>query len=154
MNASVVNQNKKRLYVDMDNVLVNFQSGIDKLSPQTLKEYEGNLDEVPGIFGLMDPVPGAIEAFESLAVKYDTYILSTGPWNNPSAWSDKNIWVKKYLGKVAWKRLILTHHKNLVEGDYLIDDRTANGAGLFKGEHIHFLTEKFPDWESVLKYLL
>ena len=35
-----------------------------------------------------------------------------------------------------------------------IDDRTANGAGQFKGEHIHFGSEKFPDWNSVLAYLL
>jgi hypothetical protein len=39
-------------------------------------------------------------------------------------------------------------------GDYLIDDRTKNGAGEFKGELIHFGTDKFPDWDSVLEYLL
>ena len=38
-------------------------------------------------------------------------------------------------------------------GDYLIDDRLRNGAEKFNGEHIHFGTEKFPDWNSVLKYL-
>ena len=48
----------------------------------------------------------------------------------------------------------MSHNKNLNIGDYLIDDRTANGAGQFKGEHIHFGTEQFPDWDSVLKYLL
>lgn len=46
---------KKILYVDMDNVLVNFQSGIDRLSEETRFEFEGRFDEVPGIFGLMDP---------------------------------------------------------------------------------------------------
>ena len=81
-------------------------------------------------------------------------ILSTPPWDNTSAWSDKHQWVKKHLGVSAHKRLILSHHKNLNRGDYLIDDRTANGAGEFQGEHIHFGTEKFPDWKSVLEYLL
>lgn len=38
----------KRLFFDMDNVLVDFQSGIDKLEESTKKEYEGRLDEVPG----------------------------------------------------------------------------------------------------------
>ena len=33
--------------------------------------------------------------------------------------------MKKYLGEIAYKRLILTHHKNLNFGDFLIDDRTA-----------------------------
>jgi len=52
------------------------------------------------------------------------------------------------------KRLILSSHKNLNRGDYLIDDRTANGADKFSGELISFGTEKFPDWDAVLKYLL
>ena len=144
----------KILYFDMDNVLVDFPSGIAQLTPDTQKEYEGRLDEVPGIFALMTPLEGAIDAFETLSKKYDSYILSTAPWENSSAWKDKNEWVKKYLGKSAHKRLILSHHKNLNKGDYLIDDRTANGAGEFEGEHIQFGSDKFPDWESVLEYLL
>ena len=120
--------NKKILYFDMDNVLVDFQSGIAQLTQENLKEYDGRLDEVPGIFGLMKPLEGALDAFETLSKFYDSYILSTGPWKNSSAWSDKNEWVRKYLGQSAHKRLILSHHKNLNMGDYLIDDRTVNGA--------------------------
>ncbi len=145
---------KKTLYIDMDNVLVDFQSGIDQLDEKTKKEYEGRLDEVPGIFGLMKPMKGAIEAFEKLATQYDTYILSTAPWENPSAWSDKVIWVKKYLGNKAWKRLILSHHKNLNKGDYLIDDRPNNGAEYFEGEWIQFGGGSFRNWEPVKQYLL
>ena len=138
----------------MDNVIVDFSSGIARTSKEKQMEYQGRLDEVPGIFALMDPLKGAIEAYKKLSTKYDTYILSTAPWKNSSGWSDKNEWVKKYLGDVAHKRLILSHHKNLNIGDYLIDDRTANGANHFKGKHIHFGSEEFPDWESVCKYLL
>lgn len=146
--------NKKILYFDMDNVLVNFQSGIDRLETVDLINYEGKLDEVPGIFGLMEPIEGAIEAYYKLTKHYDCYILSTAPWENDSAWSDKVKWVKKHLGEVAHKRLILTHNKNLNKGDFLIDDRIKNGAGEFEGEHIHFLSEQFPNWNSVLKYLI
>jgi len=89
-----------------------------------------------------------------LSAKYDTYILSTAPWENHRAWSDKLIWVKKHLGEPAYKRLILSHHKNLNAGDYLIDDRLKNGADRFAGEHIHFKTDEFPDWKSVCDYLL
>ena len=138
----------------MDNVLVDFASGIKKTPERVRIEYEGRLDEVPGIFSLMKPLSGAICSFNRLSNKYDTYILSTAPWENPSAWSDKNRWVRKYLGEIAYKRLILTHHKNLNFGDLLIDDRTANGASLFKGEHIIFGSNKFPNWEAVCNYLL
>ena len=141
------------LYIDMDNVLVDFPSAFERLDKETLQKYEGRLDEVPGIFSLMEPLYGAREAFDTLAAVYDTYILSTAPWANPSAWSDKLLWVKKHLGPAAHKRLILSHHKNLNAGDFLIDDRTKNGAGEFGGEHIHFGTDKFPVWETVVHYL-
>ena len=115
---------RKILYFDMDNVLVDFSSGIARLSEETLK---------------------------------DVYILSTAPWKNISAWSDKAAWVHKYFGEEKdspfYKRLIISHHKNLNKGDFLIDDRTKNGAGEFEGELILFGSEKFPDWERVCDYL-
>ena len=85
------------------------------------------------------------------------YILSTAPWDNPSAWTDKLLWVKKYLGTQAHKKLILSHNKHLNAGDFLIDDRIANGADRFRGEHIHFNSEdhpQFKDWNGVLDYIL
>ncbi len=144
---------KKILYVDMDNVLVDFKSAIPHIPQDVLNKYDGHFDDIPGIFGLMNPVSGSIEAFTILSNKFDVYILSTSPWENPSAWSDKLLWVKKHLGKYAYKRLIITHHKNLNIGDFLIDDRIKNGADKFTGEHILFGSVDFPDWKSVLNYL-
>jgi|GEM_PF-2907019 len=46
-------KNKKILYVDMDNVLVNFPAGIAQLDDATLKKYHGNYDEVLDIFNLL-----------------------------------------------------------------------------------------------------
>jgi 5'-nucleotidase len=144
----------KRLYVDMDNVLVDFRSGLHGLEPTLVRAYEDRLDELPGIFARMEPLPGALEAYARLRTHFDTYVLSTAPWENPSAWSDKLLWIKRHLGTHAHKRLILTHHKNLNTGDFLIDDRIKNGVEHFGGEHIHFGTERFPDWPSVVAYLL
>jgi len=144
----------KVVYVDMDNVLVDFQSGIDSLSDEEREAYKDNIDNVPGIFSKMQPLGGAIEGYKKLTEHFDVYILSTAPWNNPSAWSDKLLWVQKHLGDIAYKKLILSSNKHLNAGDYLIDDRTANGASDFKGEHIHFLTEKFKNWDDVLNYLI
>ena len=144
---------KKRLYVDMDGVLVNFVSALPHLPPEVQQEFDGRLDEVPGVFGLMEPMTGAIEAYLVLADLFDTYILSTAPWENPSAWSDKAVWVRRHLGTVAHKRLILTHHKHLNHGDFLIDDRTSNGADRFGGEHLLFGSVQYPDWDSVVAYL-
>lgn len=146
---------KQVVFVDMDNVLVDFQSGIDKISEEKKQKYEGNLDDVPGIFSLMEPYDGAIEAYRWLNKNFDTYILSTAPWDNPSAWKDKLLWVKEHLPEIAYKRLILSHNKHLAHGDFLIDDRTANGAGKFLGKHIHFgnVESGFKDWKTVIAYL-
>lgn len=144
---------KKILYIDMDNVFVDFPSAFPKIQKDILVEYDGRLDEVPGIFSMMEPMPGAIDAYKHLSELFDTYILSTSPWENPSAWTDKLIWVKTHLGSYAHKRLILSHHKNLNRGDYLVDDRLKNGADRFQGVHIHFGTSKFPDWKTVVEYL-
>ncbi len=146
---------KKKVYVDMDGVLADFSGGVSGLDEKTRLEFDKRHDEVPNIFLNLKPMNGAIEAFEKLAGVFDVYILSTASWNNPTAWSDKLVWVKRHLGDRAHKRLILTHHKNLNLGDFLIDDRiTNNGAGGFTGELIHFGSPRFPDWKSVLAYLL
>jgi 5'-nucleotidase len=143
----------KTLYIDLDNVLVDFPSAFPLVEPEQLEAFAGHLDDIPGIFSLMQPVAKAVESFEELATAYDTYILSTSPWDNPSAWSDKLLWVKKHLGKPAYKRLILSHHKHLNIGHFLVDDRTKNGADRFTGEHILFGSERFPDWPTVVHYL-
>ena len=149
---------KKILYIDMDNVLVAFPTGIAALSDELKEAYKGNYDETPGIFSLMQPMKGAVEAVNALAEHYDIYVLSTAPWRNPSAWSDKLQWIQKYVGKEEdsplYKRLILSHHKDLNRGDYLVDDRTKNGAENFQGELILFGSEAYPDWDHVVRRLL
>ena len=133
----------KTLYIDMDGVLVDLQSNLDK------QGWHQNVFKDP------PPIDGAVEAFNELCFDedYDVYILSTAPWNIPNSWTQKRLWVSKYLGAKAHKRLILSNNKSLLRGDILIDDRTANGAGDFQGELIQFGTEKYPNWTEVLKYL-
>ena len=145
---------KKRLYFDMDGVIVDFVSALELQSEDTLKEYEGRLDEIPGLFGQMKPMPGALEAVRKLNEKYDCYILSTAPWRNPSAWSDKVEWITRHLEDVFYKKMVITHCKHLCKGDYLIDDRDRNGASEFEGELIRFGSDQFPDWASVVGYLM
>jgi 5'-nucleotidase len=141
---------KKVLYVDMDGVLVDFGSAFPQLPEETLSVYRDREDEIPGIFSLMEPKEDAIGAYRELTGLFETYILSTAPWRNPSAWSDKLLWVQRYLGDVAHKRLILTHHKDLNRGDYLIDDREKRGAEAYGDGLIRFGSADYPDWTSVM----
>ena len=144
-------EKKKIVYVDMDGVLVDFDSGVKHAEPDLLKEYKGQLDNIPHLFSWMDPMPGAIEAFKALAEKYDVYILTTAPWRNKTALQDKKDWLNKHLGNLIKKKVIFSHHKELLIGDYLIDDRIVSG---FKGKQFQFGSKEYPDWNSITKELL
>jgi 5'(3')-deoxyribonucleotidase len=144
-------EKKKILYVDMDGVLVDFDSGLKQAEPDLLKIYKGQLDNIPKLFSWMVPMPGAIETFKALAEKYDTYILTTAPWKNETALQDKKDWLNKHFGELIKKKVIFSHHKELLIGDYLIDDRPVNG---FKGKQFLFGSKEYPDWNAITKELL
>ena len=142
----------------MDGVMVDFGTHIKSWfdsHQHLIEKFKTCPDHIPGIFRDPLPMDGAIDAINKLynSGKYDMYIATSAPWGNPSSLTDKRYWIEKYFGEMFHKRLITTHRKDMLIGDYLIDDRTKNGAGKFKGEHIHFGTEKFKNWDVVLDYL-
>ena len=139
-------EEKEIVYVDLDGVMADYDKAkIGKTEEEKM---------APGFFTNLEPIDGAIEAFKKLSDYYDVYFLSTAPWSNINAPSEKRVWVEKHLGEYAFKKLILSHNKGLLKGDYLIDDRVANGVEDFEGEHIHFGSAEFPGWESILEYLI
>lgn len=144
---------KKIVYLDMDGVIVDFESGINALNDQDKLEYKGKYAKCPGVFSKMKPIEGALEAVGVLSSQYDVYILSSPGWGNASAWADKYNWVVEYLPAME-KRLILSSQKHLNTGDFLVDDRIANGTDKFEGEFIHFGTGDYQTWNDVLNYLV
>ena len=146
---------KKIVYVGMGGVLMDFDAGQELIGDEPRKDCAGRHSDVPDIVSYSPPVKGAVEAMYALqqSGKYDVYILSTSPWSNPATWSDKVEWINRHLDKYYRKRLILSHHKELLRGDYVIDDEGRHGASGFMGEWLRFGSKEFPDWESVLEYL-
>ena len=70
------------------------------------------------------------------------------------SYTEKMLWVKDHFDDHMVRRLIISKHKHLNKGDFLIDDRPGfNGAGDFDGELIHFGSNKFPGWTEILEYL-
>jgi len=157
-------QEKKILFIDMDGVLVDFEGHVETVlnSDKFIRDMYGKSpDRIPGIFRNPPPIEGAIEAVHKLyeSGKYDMFIATTAPWGNPEAATDKRYWIEAQFGRMFRKKMAVTHLKHLLVGDYLIDDRTANGAGEFgkltgRGDHIHFGKGNFLNWKSVTDYLL
>lgn len=157
---------KKVIYIDMDGVLVDLGYAFDEffIDHPTLKErYKENPDHIQGIFRNAPPINGAIEAVNKLAKsnKYEMFIATSAPWGNPMSASDKRFWIEDYFGNLFHKKMFITHRKDLLLGDYLIDDKTKNGAGNFSGELLRFGTDidtgkvnEYPTWTSILKKLL
>ena len=146
----------KLLFIDLDGVVADFVSAMNTHPKKEISPYDEHPDTIPHIFRDLKPIKGAIKAVNMLldATNYNVYFLSTAPWDNPSAWTDKRLWIEEQFGEKINRKLILTHRKDLVKGDILIDDRPNNGAKNFDGEWIHFGSDKYPDWNTVLNYLL
>ena len=109
------------------------------------------------------PVKGAIEAIKKLeeSGKYEMVIVTTAPWGNTESNTHKREWIEKHFGELFEKQMVITHRKDLIYGDYLIDDRIANGAGEFKGELLRFgwsyeekKLNEYPTWDTILEKLL
>ena len=150
--------------MDLDGVLAEFPESladVDSTIAEACKRWceatGEHHSDFEGLFATIQPKEGASEAIRRLMLKFDVYVLTSAPWKNISSWSDKRIWVEKFLPELPRRKLILTHDKSLNRGAYLIDDRTNNGALEFDDyegqELILFGAEKYPDWESVLEYL-
>lgn len=138
---------KKRVFIDMDGVLVDFHKyRVEKgLHPDEIKKKVGAYME-------MKAIPGALDAVRTLIGKgYDVWIATKPPTGVSHAYSDKAAWIFEHLPELK-RKLIITPDKGLLgdANDVLIDDRPhkANCAN-FPGRLIHFKG----DWDMVLRTL-
>lgn len=151
--------NKPILWLDMDGVLVDLEFQIKKwfeLHPELKHIYKGSPDRIPGLFRNPPPIEGSLEAVHTLydSGKYEMLIATAAPWGNPESAADKRYWIETHYGRMFHKKITVTHRKDLLYGDVLVDDRTRNGAAEFRGKFIHFGSERYPDWGTVLDELL
>ena len=139
------------IYVDMDGVVANYYKAYreaislypEQAYPQAQYKFFENLE----------PIYGAIEAMRFLNKYFNVFLLTRPSFRNPLNYTEKRVWVEKYLGIDMCKKLMLAPDKTVVRGDFLIDDNVHTGLFEPEWEHIHFGSEKFPGWVSVISYL-
>lgn len=140
---------KPILYIDIDDTLAQYKKAwlskvsIDQPYPQSVEGYYLNLE----------PIENAIESVIKLSEWFDVYFLTAPSLKNPISYTEKRLWIEKWFGFDYCDKLIICNHKELLIGDYLIDDNiTGKGQDKFKGKLIHFGSPQFEDWNSIISY--
>ena len=137
---------KKTIFIDMDGVIANFAKAAK----------EGGWDHRPDKhvdFGNLEVMPGAKDALIRLNHDFDIFIASTPPWARPDMWGAKREWLEQHFPWLK-RKLILTHRKDLLIGDILIDDSRWRGQPDFKGAWLWFGTaSRCLDWPSTLELI-
>jgi 5'(3')-deoxyribonucleotidase len=151
--------NKKIVYVDMDGVLCDYWKRFHELESELIRLPQTTF----GFYTSLEPIEGAIEAYKQLEEKYDVWILTRPSYQNPMCYTEKRVWVEKYLGLKAAQKLIICWNKGLLKGDYLIDDtliptpKTQEEYYMqtpFGGKFIHYGSSRYKNWNLVKEELL
>ena len=137
---------KKIIYVDMDGVISDFSKAAKQGGYTHRPDLKVN-------YRTLDLIPGAVEALITLNKDFDIFIATTPPWSRPDVWAHKREWIEEYFPWLK-RKMILTHRKDLLIGDILIDDSRWRGQPDFKGTWLWFGTaQRCKDWESTLELI-
>ena len=142
------------VYIDMDDVLCDYTTAFNKALEETpdiafpQSQY--------GFYANLAPITGAIESVQKLinSEKFDPYILTAPSTRNPFSYTEKRVWIEKYLGIEFTEKLIISPNKGLLKGDILIDDLiSGRGQESFEGNIMQFGSADYPDWKTVIARL-
>lgn len=145
-----------QILVDMDNVLENLGDvWVDELNkrhglsmtPDDITEWDMakfypmlSRDEVfaplhdESTWFRVEPLPGAQDAIESLKADGHDIVVVTASHPDTVKW--KYDWLYRHFPSIKYRDIILASRKQLVTGDYLIDDAPHN---LFGGQYTPIL---------------
>jgi len=137
---------KKIIYIDMDGVIANFDKAAKEQGNNKRPDLYVNYRD-------LELMPEAQEALIKLNKDFDIFIASTPSWSRPEVWKHKREWLAEHFPWLK-RKLILTHRKDLLIGDILIDDSRWRGQPDFQGTWLWFGTaQRCLDWPSTLELI-
>jgi len=158
----IFNKRKLDILFDLDDTLYDWSGEIiklggpnpraitndDKLSNKALRQVEGD----QGFYARLELFPGAKDLINDLSVHFNIYFVSAPSFNNITSASDKLYRLRKDFPGLE-RNFFLTFNKDRVNGDVLIDDRTAFGAGKFPGIFIQYGTKNAQTYDEIKQRL-
>jgi len=167
-----------RLIIDMDEVMADtYQKFVDAYArefgriPTDEELYGKKVYDLPGAAHLRDamyergffrdviPMPGAIEVVRELYEYYEVYVVTTATEFRYS-FTDKYEWLEEHLPFIHYRRIVFCGDKNIVHGDFMIDDKVSNLSG-FNGKGLLFTSrhnlndsgyQRVENWQEVQSF--
>lgn len=94
-----------------------------------------SLINMPGFATMLQPCPGAVDGLKKVMEMADVLFV-TSPLKSSPTWAhDRRLWLEKYFGDEQGKKIVSTHEKYAVDGDFLLDDKPEHCAG-WSAEHL------------------
>jgi 5'(3')-deoxyribonucleotidase len=145
---------KERIIIDMDEVIADpmgamiqwytgkYGSDVDygkmlvgswvKGFPDEHQEIVMDRLRAPGFFRHLPVMKDSVDVLRELNDRYEVFIVSAAT-EFPNSLKDKLDWLAEHFPFLTWKQVALCGSKDLVFGDYMIDDHLKNLRG-FKGK--------------------
>jgi len=86
----------------------------------------------PGFFRHLPVMEDSVDVLSRLNERYEVFIVSAA-MEFPNSLKDKYEWLMEHFPFFTWRQLALTGSKDLVSGDFMIDDHVKNLRG-FNGK--------------------
>ena len=158
--AGAERRGKRRLRVaaDMDEVIADSltrhlslynQASGENVTPELIREkglkasiaakHRHLFDRLPhedGFFEDLGVIPNSQHALQLLSSEYDVFITSAA-MEVPNSFNAKFRWLQKHFPFIPTSNIVFCGDKEIVDADYLIDDRSRHFAG-FRGTGILF----------------
>ena len=95
------------------------------------------------------PLPSSQKAVRQLIEHYQVYFVAPALSACPDAYGATTAWLEQYVNVPAWGHTVFTNQRQLLYGDYLIENVETAGA---MATSVVFGSDTFKTWDDIIGY--